>query len=315
MPEVITIGESMAVYAPVRAGRLRYQREYLLGMAGAESNTAIGVQKLGHTAGWVSLLGEDELGQFVRNTVRAEGVDTSRVQLREGARTGLMIKEMTPQETRVYYYRDGSAFQGIRAEDIDADYIKSAKIVHLTGITPVLSASCLRTAKAAAALAAQGGAMLSFDPNIRRKLWGSADYTAVITELMNAADIVLVGLDEAQALLGVQDAESIAHRLMEEGGASAVAIKNGKDGAWVADRSGFFHIPPYPCVCIDPVGAGDAFNAAFLVGLLEKKSIQECGKMGAIAGALATQTIGDTEGLPERVEMDALLGGTRQIYR
>ena len=132
----------MAVMAPKEAGPLRYVPDYRLRMAGAESNLAAGLCRLGHSAGWISRLGDDEMGRFVLNSVRAEGVDTCAVKTDGAHRTGLMLKETGSGETRVYYYRENSAASHLSPEDLEEEYLHSARIIHLTGITPVLSGSC-----------------------------------------------------------------------------------------------------------------------------------------------------------------------------
>ena len=214
MPELITFGETLAVFTPRSAGPLRYIRDFELHAAGAESNTAIGLQKLGHSTGWFSRLGNDEFGQFLLNAVRAEGVDASHEKIDSQHRTGLMIKETSNQnETKVYYYRDRSACSFSEPEDLDEDYIKSAKILHFTGITPVLSESCKRTVYKAIELAQKNGVSLSFDPNIRYKLWGNHDYSPMIREMMMQSEIILAGLDEANLLLGVQNPDDIFKKI------------------------------------------------------------------------------------------------------
>lgn len=314
MPEVITIGETMAVMAPTEAGPLRYIGNYRLRMAGAESNTAIGLSKLGHSAGWISRLGEDEMGCYVQNAIRAEGVDTSRVRFDPDHRTGLMLKQFSAGETSVFYYRENSAASHLTPADLDSTYLRTASILHLTGITPVLSQSCMETVVAAANFAKENGILLSFDPNIRRKLWKQTDYAPLIRRLLFASDIALLGKDEAQLLLGSEDSRMIVSMLHTQG-VRWIALKDGGNGAWVADGEQLLHIPPYPCRVTDPIGAGDGFNAAFLAGILERCGLAVCGQMGAMAGAMATETPGDIEGYPSRAQMARTLSETKEIYR
>lgn len=315
MPQFITIGETMAAFTPCAGGPLRYVPDYRLRFAGAESNVAIGLAKLGHSVAWISRLGEDEFGHFIQNAVRGEGVDTTGCRFDAMRRTGLMFKELGPGETRVFYYREGSAASGLCPEDLDEGMFQGARVLHLTGITPVLSESCRETVFAAVELAKRHGLLLSFDPNIRRKLWGERDFTPLLRELTLCADIVLLGLAEGEALLGVRGVDALLDALFSQGRAVAVAVKDGANGAYAAAAGERHRLPPVPCKCVDPVGAGDAFNAGFLAGMLSGCSIEVCGKMGAIAGALATTTVGDIEGCPTRERMDACLAGTDEIYR
>ena len=314
MPEIITAGETMAVMSPREKGPLRYVNDYKLRMAGAESNVAVGICKMGHTAGWITRLGDDEMGAYVLNAVRGEGVDCNNVTIDEEHRTGLMLKEMGNGETKVYYYRENSAASHLSPEDLDEEYLASAKIIHLTGITPVLGPSCEATVVAMAKFAKEKGIMLSFDPNIRRKLWKDRDYSPLMQELLFMSDIALLGKDEAEQILGTADPDEII-ALLRDKGVKMIAVKDGGNGAWVADTETTKFMAPYPCRPVDPIGAGDAFNAGFLCGILEEKSLEECGRMAAIAGALATETPGDIEGYPSRKQLKMKMQSGNEIYR
>lgn len=315
MPQLVTVGETMAAFTPNAPGPLRYVNGYGIRTAGAESNVAVGVAKLGLSAAWVSRLGKDEFGVFIRNQLRAEGVDCAHVYFDPGHRTGIMFKETGVGETKVFYYREGSAASHMTPADLDEGLISGAKILHLSGITPVLSDSCRETTLAAMELAKRHGVSVSFDPNIRRKLWGTTDYVPLIRDMTLRSEIVLLGLDEAETLFGVRDAEAILELLFTQGCAQYVAVKDGGNGAWAADRSRWVKIPPYPCRPVEPIGAGDGFNAGFLAGLLRGENVEIAGRMGGICGALATQTPGDVEGYPDEAQMEAALKGGAITYR
>ena len=205
--------------------------------AGAESNVAVGLAKLGLEAAWVSRLGTDEFGCFIRNQLRAEGVDCSRVIYDPDHRTGIMFKETGVGETKVFYYRENSAASHLCPEDVTPALLDGVKVLHMSGITPVLSESCLAMTKAAFALAKEKGVAISFDPNIRRKLWRGQDYAPLIRELTLQSKIVLLGLDEADALFGLRDPDAIFDLLFRDGYAQYVAIKDGGNGAWAADKT------------------------------------------------------------------------------
>lgn len=315
MPQLITIGETMAAFTPDSVGALRYVQNFGIRTAGAESNVAVGLAKLGLEAAWVSRLGTDEFGCFIRNQLRAEGVDCSRVIYDPDHRTGIMFKETSVGETKVFYYRENSAASHLCPEDVTPALLDGVKILHMSGITPVLSESCLEMTKAAFALAKEKGVAISFDPNIRRKLWHGQDYAPFIRELTQQSEIVLLGLDEAEALFGLRDPDAIFDLLFRDGCAQYVAIKDGGNGAWVADKTTREKLPPYPCKPIEPIGAGDGFNAGFLAGILQGRDAVTSGRMGAICGALATQTPGDVEGYPDAIQMEAALTGAAITYR
>lgn len=324
MSEIITLGESMVSFVPNSTGALRYVADFKKRIAGAESNLAIGLSKLGVDVAWISKLGNDEFGEFVLNSVRAEGVDTKAVVFDPIYPTGIMFKETGEGESKVFYYRKGSAASNMSPEDLNnpkiEDYFKRAKILHLTGITPVLSETCKEITLESIKLAKQNNLKISFDPNIRKKLWKDNDFAPLIRDITLMSDIVLLGVDEAEILFNVTSPEDIASILFSKGNAQIIAVKNSSDGAWVCEmdstnKINITKIPPYPCTCVEPIGAGDGFNAGFLAGFVSGENAVVCGKMGSIAGALATQTTGDFEGYPSLSQMKHALDGSSEVYR
>lgn len=170
--DVVTFGETMVLLYPTSDGPMRFAQQFEKSIAGAESNVCIALSRLGHQAGWISRLGRDEFGLFVRNTIRGEGIDTSNVIFDEAEPTGVMFKEKrTGQDPQVFYYRRGSAASRLSPNDLDPSYLSRAKYLHLTGITPALSESCKETVFHAIDIAKDNGLTVVFDPNIRFKLW------------------------------------------------------------------------------------------------------------------------------------------------
>lgn len=312
---VVTIGESLVAFIPNAHTKLRYVQQFSKVVVGAESNVAVGLSKLGHPAGWVSKVGTDEFGQFIIRELRAEGVDTSHVQISDEGPTAIMFKQFSANlASQVFYYRKGSAASTLKGCDLDWDYLKQARVLHLSGITPALSTSCREVVSEIFSFAKKEGILISFDPNIRRKLWSEEEAKKTLSPLLKQADIVLLGEDEGTVLLGTGDRHVIADILLGQG-AKAVGVKRGADGAYVADATGGFDIPAFPVKVVDTIGAGDAFNSGFLAGLLEGKAIEYCGKMGNLMGALAVSSYGDVEGLPDRKALDELLMNAKEIER
>lgn len=316
MPEVVTLGETMVLFSPMQSGPLRYVHNYQKRIAGAESNLAIGVARLGHSSGWISKVGEDEFGKYLLREVQAEGVDVSRVKMTKEGPTGIMFKEMAEaRETKVYYYRRGSAASLMTPEDLDPDYIKSAKILHLTGITPALSQNCLDTVKEAIRIAKGSGVMVSFDPNIRLKLWSREEAGRVIRELLPLVDLAFPGLDEAEIIFGRSPVEQLLDSFLNSG-VKLVVLKTGSQGCLVADATQTMAVKAFRVdQVVDPIGAGDAFAAGFLVGILENKPLLESAKLANAMGAFAVTTAGDIEGLPDRAELEAFINQQVNITR
>ncbi|ALX50081.1 sugar kinase [Lentibacillus amyloliquefaciens] len=299
--DVVTLGETMVLFTPENAGPMRYTDRFSSRVAGAESNVAIGLARLGVQAGWMSRLGDDEFGKKIRSFIRGEGVDTSQAVFDETADTGLFFKEkLTPGEWRVKYYRQDSAASRMKPGDVDESYIAGAKYLHVTGITPALSESCYETVLTAIDYAKKHDVTVVFDPNLRRKLWPDNKARKVLTELVTQADIVLPGIEEAEFLFGSGSPEELSRKFREKG-ASTVIMKLGKKGAYYLndDAEGLVHGFQVSEI-VDPVGAGDGFSAGVLSGLLDGLSVKDAAQRGNAVGAMVIMAAGDVEGLPEK---------------
>ncbi|GGE24444.1 2-dehydro-3-deoxygluconokinase [Marinithermofilum abyssi] len=297
--DVVTFGETMVLFNPISVGPLRYAGLFEKTIGGAESNVAIGLTRLGHRAGWISRLGKDEFGLYVRNFIRGEGVDTSRVIFDAAYPTGVFFKERRPmKESKIYYYRKESAASRLRPDDLDEEYIAKAGFLHITGITPALSDSNKETVYHAIRLARRHGLTVVFDPNIRLKLWSEERVRSELLDVAARCDIVLPGLEEGEVLTGSTDPEEIAAYLLDLG-AKAVVVKLGGSGAYYAAVHESARIDGYPVPhIVDPVGSGDAFAAGFLSGLIRGWSWSEAVRLGNRVAAHALTVVGDVEGLP-----------------
>lgn len=303
--DVISIGETMVLLTPNTPGKMRYSNQFTSKIAGAETNTLIGLAKLGHKAGWISRLGRDEFGAKILTSVRGEGVDISRVALDENAPTGVFFKEIINQErVNIYYYRKNSAASQLTPADLDQEYIAQAKFLYISGITPALSPSCRETIFHAIEIAKNNGGRVVFDPNIRRKLWEDDEARATILEIAGRSDIVLPGISECEFLFGTRDCEKAARSLLALG-AETVIVKLGEKGAYYSTAAEKGYIDSFPVKNVaDPVGAGDGFAAGVLSGFLDGLSIGEAVKRGCAIGAMVATINGDIEGLPDRIELE-----------
>lgn len=316
MLDVITAGETMVAMVPRERGSLRYAQSFGMRIAGAESNVAIGIAKMGHRSGWISKLGEDEFGEYILREIRGEGVDTSRVIRSAQHPTAVMFKQFGPgEETSVSYYRHCSAASTLEPADIDEEYISNARIVYLTGVTPALSASCRAVTQHISGLARKAGRLLSFDPNVRLKLWDADSAREALHPFLLSSDIVMLGKGEGELLLGTADPAGIITAL-RNGGVRYIAVKAGAEGAVVADRDTIAEIPAVKVAgVVDNIGAGDAFNVGFLCGILEGADIRTCGEMGALLGAFAVTVQGDIEGISDRRQFESLRRKAAVVYR
>jgi 2-dehydro-3-deoxygluconokinase len=304
--DLLTFGETMVLFAPAERGTLESAPAYHASIGGAESNCAIGLARLGYSVAWVSRLGRDPFGERVLKTIRGEGIDVSRVQRCDSAPTGLMFKEPGPgNTTRVFYYRRQSAAAALRSEQFDS---LSAKYLFVTGITPALSDSNRKLTFELVERFRAAGTKVAFDPNMRFRLWSASEARVVFLELARKCDILIPSLAEAEIMTGLKESESMLDALISLG-PPQVVLKAGDQGAWYADGEERGFCPCYSVPEIDPVGAGDAFCAGLLSGLLDGQPLREAVKRGAALGALCVSTFGDYHGLPDRTGLQAFTEG------
>jgi 2-dehydro-3-deoxygluconokinase len=306
---VVTAGETMALVVPTAPGRLRHAASLSLSVAGAESNVAIGLARLGIAASWVSAVGEDELGELVVNRIRAEGVDTSAVSRVRDHPTGLFLREQVGGTVRVHYYRRGSAASTLAPQAFDPDVLTGASYVHLTGVTPALSAACAGFVRWAAAVARERGVRVSYDVNYRSKLWDAASARAFTESVLPQVDVLFVGTDETEALWGWTD-EKASLRELSDAGPSEVVLKRGPEGSVAMVDRELVAAPAFRVAQADPIGAGDAFAAGYLAGSVWGVAPEERLLTANAVGAMCVQSFGDYEGLPSRRELSVFLGHT-----
>ncbi|WP_236343417.1 sugar kinase [Paenibacillus plantiphilus] len=313
--DVVTFGESMALMYAEGDGRgLGSGRELAQSFGGAESNLAIGLARLGCRCGWFSMLGDDPMGRGILKGIRGEGVDVSRAVKTKEAPTGLMLRESARGKLSVYYYRSGSAASRMTPELLDAEYIANAGILHITGITAALGSSCLDTVREAIRIAKQAGVRISFDPNLRLKLWTVEQARPIIQELAQSADYFLPGYDELGLIYDTDDEETLLANVRRLPGMTV--IKSAGNENWLV-QGGELHRRPFEHInwLVDPVGAGDGFAAGFLAGITKGLSPVEALKLGSIVGSLVVQEPGDWEALPLWSEVEAILNRTGHIER
>ena len=286
--DLVTIGEAMAVLAPAPGVRLANAETLTLGTAGAEANVARTAARLGDRVAWVGALGVDPLGDRIVADLRESGVDVAHVIRDPSAPTGLYLKDTDESRaSSMYYYRRNSA-----ASKMDPGLLATLPgrtVLHLSGITAAISESGLRLVRAA--LLGPHDGLVSFDVNHRPLLWSVADAAPVLAELANAADLVFVGLDEAQALWGTDSVETIRALLPDP---ATIVVKDGEIGATSQLLDGESCFEPAPVIdVIEPVGAGDAFAAGYLHALIQGRSERERLISGHTAAGRALVTTGD----------------------
>jgi len=294
VPDVVTLGEPLVVLLPTEPVGLDEAGPLALAVGGAEANTGLLLARLGHSVSYVSRVGDDPFGRRVVGALAREGVDVTRVRVDPDAPTGLYLREWLPDGLRrVHYYRAGSAASRLSDADLDEGVCAGARVLLLSGITPALSASCAAAVRRAIVLARAAGALVAMDLNYRPRLWDRATARRALVPLMGQADVLLMSREDSLAILDA-DGEP-AMRAAASLGARMVVLKMAEDGAAALVEGAVVWAPGVAVgEVVDPVGAGDAFNAGFLSCRLRGGGIADALRAGNELGAAAVASLGDS---------------------
>ncbi len=303
-PSLLCLGEAM-----VEFNRPTGAPEWRQGFGGDTSNTAIAAARLGVSAGYVSRVGRDLFGRMLLDLWQAEGVETATVQVDAGAPTGLYFVTHGDDGHSFEYRRAGSAASRMTAERLPIPALQAAKVLHLSAISQAISETACEASFAAIETARAAGATISYDTNLRLKLWTIERAASVIDATLRLADIVLPGLDDARTLLKIDDPDAICDRLLRRG-AKVVALTMGADGVLVATPEARARFLPHRVVAVEATGAGDAFDGAFLAEWLATGNPFASARFANAAAALSVQGWGAVAPLPRRDAVEALLQTT-----
>lgn len=305
--DVLCFGETMAMFVAEQAGDLAQVGAFSKRIAGADSNVAIGLARLGFAVRWLSRVGDDSLGRFVLASLRREGLDCGSVEIDAGCPTGFQLKSRCDDgsDPAVEYFRAGSAASRMSTALLSPTLLK-ARHLHATGIPPALSSSCRALSHALIDSMRAAKRTVSFDPNLRPSLW--PDQPSMVREI-NAlavkAQWVLPGLEEGRLLTGQRTPADIAAFYLDQG-VEHVVIKLGDTGAYYRNQREAGQVAAVPVAnVVDTVGAGDAFAVGVVSALLEGRALVEAVARGNWCGSRAVQSRGDMEGLPSRSELQA----------
>lgn len=313
-PSVVTLGETMALVRTTEIGSLRNATASAFGIGGAESNVAIGLARLGVPTSWLGRVGDDSLGERVVREIRGDGVEVRAI-VDPAAATGLMVKERpSASSTAVHYYRAGSAGSRLRPEDLPDEWVEEASLLHITGITPLLSTTARAALQAAVKRARTSGTVVSLDINYRSALAPKESAGPVLRELAEQADIVFGGADELAVLYPDASAAEAATRLRDAGCATTV-LKRGASGATVFTADSVVEGSSFPIDALDTVGAGDAFVAGYLSALLGGLDLDATLRRANACGAIACLVPGDWEAAPTLRDLTRFLDGDSDPVR
>lgn len=310
-PDIVALGEAMVEFNQAQGAASDH---FLRGVGGDTSNMAIAAARLSRAltpqlrVAYVTRVGNDAFGRHLISLWRAEGVDTSGVAVDDDAPTGVYFVTHSKSGHEFSYLRSGSAAARMRPGVLPDALIRQARVLHISGISQAISQSACDTVLAALEIAQESGTRISFDPNVRLKLWPLGRARAIVVATIARTDIFLPSLEEAQLLSGLKAPEAIidwSHAL----GTPVVALKCGSDGVVVSDGHRVERIASHQVSVTDATGAGDCFDGAFNVRLLAGDDVFNAARYANAAAALATTGFGAVAPLPEDAAVQALLAG------
>jgi 2-dehydro-3-deoxygluconokinase len=270
--DLTSLGEIMLRLSVPTGARLDDSSSLDLEIVGAEGNVTLALSRLGRCVAWLGRLPEQHLGEIVLRTLRADGVDVSGVCRAPNERMGLYFIEYAsaPRSIHVIYDRADSAAARMTVDHVDWDTLLNTKILHMTGITPALSPSCLKITQESIRRAKELGVTVSFDVNFRSKLWDPAAAADALRPLMRQADVLFCKRSDAELLFSCsgEPAQQLAS-LAQLSGAKTIYLTCGDSGAWMLHAGKVSSLPAVPATIVDRVGSGDAFAAGALDGLLD----------------------------------------------
>lgn len=306
MVDVVALGEPLIQFNSLTLGPLRFVNYFEKHVAGSELNFCVAVVRNHLSCGLIARVGNDEFGKNVIEYCKSQGVDTSQIKV-DDSFTGIYFVQRgypVPLKSELIYYRKGSAGSKLSPEDVDEDYVKSAKLVHSSGITLAISES----ARGAVFKAFELAKMRSFDTNIRLKLWPPEKARETILGLLRKYDVevLITDPDDTKILLGVSDPDG-AYKKYKELGVKTLLYKLGPKGAVVFKDDRKVYRDAYKVPVEDTTGAGDAMAGTFVSLYLQGKDLEYALVHGIVASTLVITVRGDNELIPTTEDVERFI--------
>ena len=303
-PAIVSLGEPLIEFNRPKEGD---GRTWLQGFGGDSQNVVIAAARQGVSTGYLTSVGQDWMGDAFLDLWKAEGVDASRVARHPTAPTGVSFVTHSAVGHKFDYLRKNSAASLMTPETLATDYIAGAKYFHLSAIGQAISESARLTCAAAIAAARKAGVKVSYDTNLRLRLWELDQARQVIDTTIAQCDVALPSLDDSQQLTGLTAPDAIADYYLGLG-APLVALKMGSEGSLIATRDRRTRVPPFKVDAVDATGAGDTFDGAFLTRLLAGDAPDVAARYANVAAALSTTGYGAVTPIPRA---DAVLAALK----
>jgi sugar/nucleoside kinase (ribokinase family) len=297
MSSIWTMGEILVEVMRPRSGIPLYEPAEFLGPypSGAPAIFIDTVARLGQPCGIIGGVGEDDFGRCVLDRLQADGVNCTQV---------LRVPHRATAVAFVTYFEDGSRkfiFHIDGTPAVEAGYTPAAELgdvafFHIMGCSLMANDAFRRNIIRTLESLHDQGAKISFDPNIRPELLGERGLDEAIGPVLDRCAVLIPGRAELELLTGEGDVEAGVQQLFDTRPVEIVVVKQGKKGSTIYTQADAIDIPPYRTHEVDPTGAGDCFDGAFLCGLVDERPLEECGQMASAAGALNAAAFGPMEG-------------------
>ncbi|HSL44211.1 MAG TPA: sugar kinase [Anaerolineales bacterium] len=314
--DVTTFGEMLLRLSAPNGTRLETTTQLDVYPAGTEANVATLLARLERHTCWMGALPNNPLGRLAVNALRVAGVETGGVIWKEGGRLGTYYVEFgeAPRGIQVTYDRAYSCTTQLQGNEIDWDRLVSTRLLHLTGITPSLSPSCLEIIMEAVRLAKARGVPVSFDINYRERLWSEADAAGTLLPLFQEVELLFCGQADAKRLFQCSGSMyDIAQKMLDISKAKHAIITFGEQGALLWSGNEWLHQPARPTRILDRLGAGDALAAGVIHGWLDG-DVASGLRYGVTLAALALSQSGDMV-VTNKSELNALSQGSSTLTR
>jgi sugar/nucleoside kinase (ribokinase family) len=268
--------------------------------------------RLGLKSGFIGVVGDDDFGKLLIERLREDGVDTAYLRVKRGYTTGTAFVMYYSSGLRrfIFHLRHAAAGQ-LSPEDLDPSYLSETKVIHVMGSSLAVSESSRDACYKAVQAVKDAGGIVSFDPNLRPELLDTDAIKDLCEPMLKASDIVMPSLSEAEMLAGVKDPIEAARRLLKFG-PKTIAVKLGDRGSVAATRDEVFWEPAFEVDELDPTGAGDVYDAAFIFGLLNNWPLRRIVRFANAAGAIKVTRFGPMEGPSSHLEVEGFLAKARQ---
>jgi tagatose kinase len=310
MPEIWTMGEMLVEIMRPRAGMSLAEPGDFRGPfpSGAPAIFIDTVARLDHAAGIIGGVGRDDFGSCLLQRLRGHGVDVRFVAESAGGSTAVaFVVYFTDGSRKFIYHIDGTPAVAARFPRKRDPEIP--RFFHVMGCSLMANDGFRGQIFEAARYFHDRGAKISFDPNIRPELLAGRTLAEIMGPIMERCSVLLPGVAELEMLSGVRGIPESVKKLFAHESLEIIVLKKGRSGAVAYTPTGATDIPAFTVEEVDPTGAGDCFDAGFLCGLLENRSLLECGRMAAAAGALNAAAFGPMEGDISPATVGRLLAG------